>query len=120
MHSVLHVLLLLFCVLPALPLMTGWIETVRNIAKFGFLRVVLLLLVSASFTWIVLALIYPATLGPFYSRTRYAIIEWNFVLMVLTAIAAYIRKPRGDWATVLSAVTTGLVWAYLGVINSIA
>ncbi|HYA62954.1 MAG TPA: hypothetical protein VED66_07100 [Candidatus Sulfotelmatobacter sp.] len=116
LHSVLHVVLFAFCLLPALPLAWGWIEISRAKPRFDPFQVVLLTLVTASFAWIVLTPIFPLSLGPYHSDTRQLTVGCNLLVMTLVAVAAFIRKKRIS-PTLFAAGATALVWYYIAIIN---
>ena len=118
-RSVGYFLLLLFCLLTSLPLAASWTETARAKPKFDQLHVALLVLVSGSFSWIVLLLIFPLAIGPFHSEIRSTVIRVNAFLMLLVAIAAFARK-RDVSAVVLAACLTSLVWFYIAAVNAVA
>ena len=103
---------------PALPLAASWIEIVREAGKVDLIRMIVLVIVSASLFWIVLSLFYPLALGPYHSRTRSAIIGWNIIAMAPAVGLIFLRKSE-NVATALSAVLTGLAWGYISIINSI-
>jgi hypothetical protein len=78
--------------------------------------VMLLLVVSGSFTWTIVGLFSPLALGRFHSGTRQAIISGNVALMILVAVMAYMRK-RDSWSTILAAGAAAVVWYYIAIVN---
>lgn len=119
LERVVNLLLFAFCFLPVLPLTIGWAETVRAKPKSDLLQIALLVLVSASFSWIVLALFSPLAIGPFHSETRATVIIGNAFLMFFVAIAAFIREKIVS-TTALAACVTSLVWFYIALANASA
>jgi hypothetical protein len=116
LRSVLYLILMAFCLLPALPLTLSWIDTARRKTKFDIIHTTFLILVSASFACILLALISPIMLPSPYSSARGLMIRLNTLLMVLVAIVEFIRN-RDITSTVLAASATALVWFYIAIIN---
>jgi hypothetical protein len=114
-RTFIYYILLAFCLSPILPLAKGWVEIVRAKSKFEIADAVLLLLVTASFGWIVLGLAFPLTIGRFH----YGAIGCNGILMLFIAVATVIKK-KSISTLVLAAALTFLVWDYLGIIHSVA
>jgi len=104
-----------FCFSPILPLAKGWIEIASAKSKFEIVDAALLLLVTASFGWIVLGLAFPLTIG----RLHYGAIGCNGILLLFTAVARLMKKKKIP-SLVFAAALTFLVWDYLGVIRSFA
>jgi hypothetical protein len=71
----------LFCFCPRLPLAKGWIEIASAKSKFAIVDAVLLLLVTASFGWMVGGLAFPLTI----ERFGYGAIGGNGILLLFTA-----------------------------------
>lgn len=61
MPTFVYWVLVLFCFCPILPVAKGWIEIASAKSKFETVEAALLLLVTASFAWIVLGLALPPT-----------------------------------------------------------
>jgi hypothetical protein len=106
--------LVVFCFSPILPLAKGWIEIASAKSKFEIVDTALLLLVTASFGWIVLGLAFPLTMGRFH----YGAIGCNGIVMLFTAVTALMKKKNIP-SLVFAAALTFAVWDCLGVIHSI-
>ena len=105
-----------FCFSPILPFAKHWIEIASAKPNFEIGDAGLLLLVTASFGWIVLGrLAFPLTIGRFH----YGAIGCNGILMLFTAVARLMKKKNIP-SLVFAAALTFLVWDYLGVIRSFA
>jgi hypothetical protein len=105
----------LFCFSPISPLAKGWIEIARAKSNFEIIDAGLLLLFTANFGWIARGLAFPLTIG----RFRYGAIGCNGIVMLITAVAALIKKTHIP-SLVFAAALTFLVWDYLGVIRLLA
>jgi hypothetical protein len=95
-----------------LPLAKGWLEIASAKSNFEIVDAALLLLVTASFGWIVLG---PLTIGRFH----YGAIGCNGIVMLFTAVAALMKKTNIP-SLVFAAALTFVVWDYLGVIRILA
>jgi hypothetical protein len=85
-----------------------------------FRRAVPLTLTICSFIWIILAFVWNGSLGPDYSKLRYAIIGTNMFGMLGAAITGALVRSQRSWPTVPAAFILALFWFYIGAINSVA
>ena len=60
---------------------------------------------------------FPALLAESYSRGRFAIIDTNFLVMVICSIAAFRGNERRKGVFALACILTTMMWGVLGAIN---
>jgi hypothetical protein len=116
------VILALLILLPGVPLAVGWwhlfLGHYRQKQRFARLPVLLLIIATVSFLWLMAGLRWSSVLGPDYSSLRYELIETNYLIdLTASGFGAFVKDSRRWWLIgCLGAVSAD--WIYLAVVNS--
>lgn len=102
-------------VLAAIPLPLLLVSWFAPSASRGLVRKLLLIAATCSYIWLVLAMKFPAFLAESYSRGRFAIIDANFVVMVVCSVVAFRGGEGRKVVFGLACILTTLMWGVLGV-----
>ena len=108
----------LLIALPCVPVVMGW----RALHRSTGVRVepaAVLLLVTISYSWILLGLFFPQVLGPDYSDQRFATIGSNLAAMMVLALWAIVRGRDLRWPLLIVSLATASVWLYFLAISSV-
>ncbi len=116
-HSLANWVALAFDFSPIVPIAIAWVGVSRETQRLTRWTILPLVAVTASLFWLALSLISPAALGPTYSNVRFAIIDANFIAMMLAAIAAFSRMPKARVSTGIACALMGLIWSFIAAIN---
>lgn len=109
-------------VLAAIPtplLLLAWLGWLSPLVSVSAVRMFLLIVATGSYVWLVLAMEFPLFLAESYSTSRFAIIDVNFVVMVVCSIAAFRGKERRKVLLGFACISAALVWSVLGGVNSV-
>ncbi|MFI5176217.1 MAG: hypothetical protein ACHQKY_15255 [Terriglobia bacterium] len=109
-------------VLAAIPtplLFLTWLGRLSPSGSVNAFRRILLITATGSYVWLVLAMIFPRFLAESYTRSRFAIIDGNFIVMVGCSIAAFRGTERLKGVFGLACVLTTMMWGVLGAINAV-
>jgi hypothetical protein len=118
-HTVYWVMIVL-AIIPLPLLLLVWPAWVLSPASLRRVRTLLLIVATSSYIWLLLAMKFPAFLGGSYRTGRLAIIDVNFVVMLVCSIASFRGQERRRIVLGLSCISTALMWGILGAINSVA
>jgi hypothetical protein len=118
-HTAYWVMIVL-AVIPMPLLLVAWLGWFPPSATLSAARMFLLIAATGSYVWLVLAMTFPTFLAASYSRGRFAIIDANFVAMVVCTIAAFRGKERRKVVFGIACVLTTVMWGVLGAINAVA
>ena len=110
---------LAFDLSPMVFVAVAWVQVLQKGRRATATRDLPLAVLTASFLWLVLGLLFSETLGPTYSNLRYGIIDANFIGMVLAAGYSIGKMKHGRIATTIGCFLLSFVWAFVGVINSV-
>lgn len=116
-HTVYWVLLFLLIV-PAILLAIGWTGYLRQRPSVRLTQLLPLFCASISLSWLLLGLKLPFVLGSSYSHWRFAIIDGNFILMLLSSIAAFNNRLAFRMPVGTACVLTTILWSFIGAINA--
>lgn len=109
-------------VLPILPIAITWWQLFR-LNKSGVTiapePAAILLLVTISYSWILVGLVFTAAIGPDYSSRRFTTIWINLGITACLAIWALIRGQRLKWLLLVSCALTASVWLYTAMISTV-
>jgi hypothetical protein len=118
-HSLAYWIAIAFDFSPALPLAVAWLRIGRAGEPLKAWTLAPLLAATFSLGWLALGLFVPMALGPTYSGIRFGIIDTNFAIMLVAAIAAFRKTSRASLPTSIGCTLMALVWSFVGTINSV-
>jgi hypothetical protein len=104
-------------VIPMPLLLVTWLGWFSPPVLVSAVRLFLLIAATGSYVWVVLAMKFPLFLAESYSTSRFAIIDVNFVVMVVCSIAAFRGKERRKDLLGFACILTALVWSVVGAVN---
>lgn len=105
-------------VAPVILAAIGWIVYLRRPAAVRPAYLAPLICVTVSVTWLLVSFRIPAVLGGSYSHWRFAVIDGNFVLMLLASIAAFSNTTRLKLPVGAACVLTTILWSFIGAMNA--
>jgi hypothetical protein len=83
-------------------------------------RAISLVVITVSFIWLLIALVWPPAIGPSYSNVHGYIILANLTATALAAVAALALRSQRSWRSCLAAVSLTCVWVFaLGVMYAV-
>ena|SRR5271165_2327121 len=109
--------MVLLAIVPMPLLLTVWLGWL--IPRTSLLRLLLLAVATASYLWLVLGVVFPALLLDYYSIGRFAILDGNFLLMLVCIVFAFRGNERRKAAFISACVVTALMWSVEAAINSV-
>lgn len=101
---------------PSIPLGIGWWRALRS-QPVGTGWVVPAV-ATISLAWLLVGSLFPTYWGPSYGHLRSAIIDGNFVAMLLAAVAAFSSRLKLQTWTGSACLMLALVWAFVASINA--
>ena len=115
---------LLTLLAPTLPLGFGWRRLLKGNTEPagqqpGGFALLLLLLISASFLYLLMGLFAMDLIGEDYSPRLYAAININLGVMLTATFAAAFIKDRTRIPVLIGALLVALGWFYVLVVNSV-
>jgi len=111
--------MVVLAVIPMPLLLLAWLAWLSPSTSVGTIRFLILMAATGSYVWLVLAMNFPTFLAESYSRSRFLIIDVNFIVMVACSIAAFRGKERRRVAFGFACVLTTVMWGVLGAINAV-
>jgi hypothetical protein len=103
---------------PAILLVIGWAGYFRHRAGVRPAQLLPLLSASISIAWLLLSFKLPFVLGVSYSHWRFAIIDGNFILMLISSIAAFNNRAELKIPVGTACVLTTILWSFIGAMNA--
>ena len=94
----------------------AWLSPRASVSKH---RVLLLIVATGSYLWLVLAMKWPTLLREPHSISRFAIIDVNFVAMLACSIAAFRGHERRKNVLGFAGLLTTYLWFVQAAINSV-
>lgn len=104
-------------ILTAIPmplLLLGWFSPS---ASWHSAEKLLLTAATCSYVWLILAMKFPMFLAEPYSGGRFAIINTNFLVMLICSIATFRGNQRRKGVSGLVCILITVMWGVLGAIN---
>jgi hypothetical protein len=111
---------------PGLPLLFAWYQTVAaqtgpSMAKHRTVSAVSLVLLTMSYTLIIMGMFYGKVIGEDYSNRRFATIWTNLAIAISVSFLGLILKKgtKGPFAIEIAGGALAGVWLYLAWISSV-
>src|SRR6185437_9295762 len=95
---------------PSIPLGIGWWKFLRSQTQRSGAGWIVPAVATISLAWLLIGSLFPSYWGPFYGYLRTAIIDGNFVVMLLAAVAAFSSKPKLQMWIGVACLMLALVW----------
>lgn len=103
---------------PCIPLGIGWWRLLRARIPDGLWSMLAPGTTTMSLLWLLLGSVVPSLWGAYYGHIRFAIIDGNFIVMILAAIIAFASgAKRQPWVGAAS-LMLALIWAFVAAINA--
>jgi hypothetical protein len=96
----------------------GWWKLTHSQNQTARRTWILLTVATASLFWLLLGSLFPSLWGAYYGHLRFAVIDGNFLGMLIATVFSVLRNQR-FW-TGAGCLMLALIWAFVAAINSVA
>jgi hypothetical protein len=103
---------------PLVPLVLGWRGLVSQHARWQV--GIALTILSLSYLWVLGVLAGASVIAPHYTSARTQVIEFNAGAALATMVVLGIVGRPMHWYHVVAGIGVFVLWAYLGVVGSVA
>lgn len=114
---ILYWLVVALAAIPAPLLFRAWYKIFASNDFVSTLRLLLVLLATASYTWAVLGMWFPKLLGAYYSNLRFVVIDGNWVVMLACSITVFLPKGSDKISLGIACILTTVLWTLMAAVN---
>jgi hypothetical protein len=103
--------------IPVPLLFRAWYKGFSSNDFASTLRLLLVLVATASYIWLVLGMWFPKLLGSYYSNFRFVIIDGNWLVMVGCSIIVFLSKGSNKMPLGIACILTTVLWTLVAAVN---
>ncbi len=103
---------------PSVPLGIGWWKLLQTRSEGNSMSWLVPAGATSSLVWLLMGSVFPNLWGAYYGHLRFAIIDGNFIAMLLAAIAAFSARPRLQIWVGGASLMLAFIWAFVASIKA--